>query len=143
MEVCDGGIFKTVCEKNWDDNDAQVVCTQIGLGTAGKPVLLSDCVCVCLVYLSVFSLSVCHHSVCLRVACLSVCLTTCTTICLSVCLFELSVCQSVCLSVSPSVCLSIIHVYLSVQSICLPGCLVHDTGHYCSVLNKQNPVPRP
>ena len=36
MEVCDGGIFKTVCEKNWDDNDAQVVCTQIGLGTAGK-----------------------------------------------------------------------------------------------------------
>ena len=56
MEVCDGGIFKTVCEKNWDDNDAQVVCTQIGLGTAGKPVLLSDCVCVCL---SIYLFSVC------------------------------------------------------------------------------------
>ena len=74
MEVCDGGIFKTVCEKNWDDNDAQVVCTQIGLGTAGKPVLLCLCliVCVCLsLYLFVCQ-SICLSSFCLPTCNLSV-----------------------------------------------------------------------
>ena len=30
MEVCVGGVWSTVCDQQWGDNDAQVVCRQLG-----------------------------------------------------------------------------------------------------------------
>ena len=29
MEVCDDSEWKTVCNGDWDDNEAKVVCTQL------------------------------------------------------------------------------------------------------------------
>ena len=30
VEVCKGGIWKTVCNQGWDDREARVVCRQLG-----------------------------------------------------------------------------------------------------------------
>ena len=36
MEVCYNNEFATVCDNSWDDNDARVVCKQLGLPSDGE-----------------------------------------------------------------------------------------------------------
>lgn len=35
VELCNGGKFGPVCDNSWDDNEAKVVCGQLGYTTAG------------------------------------------------------------------------------------------------------------
>ena len=35
VEICLSGQFGTVCDENWDNNDAGVICGQLGFGGGG------------------------------------------------------------------------------------------------------------
>ncbi len=41
VEYCTNGSYGTVCESGWDNNDASVVCKQLGFSPFGKDILLT------------------------------------------------------------------------------------------------------
>ena len=95
-----------VCDDNWSNVDAGVVCRQLNFTNPAYQGLYTKAVClsVCLYVYPSVCLSV--FSVCMSIS-LSVCLAVCMSGCLSVCL---TVCLSVCLFISVFVCR---FVYLS------------------------------
>ena len=36
VEICFSGIWRSVCDINWDDKDAFVICREMGFPTTGK-----------------------------------------------------------------------------------------------------------
>ena len=36
LEICRGGVWGGVCNNNWDDTDAMVVCRQLGFSEQGN-----------------------------------------------------------------------------------------------------------
>ena len=58
VEVCMGGHYGTICNTLWDNSEARVVCTQLGLSPYGKYHLTIKTPCghLCLISLSIVTL---------------------------------------------------------------------------------------
>ena len=41
VEVCYGGMYRTLCDDHWDNQDASVVCHQLGFSRYGKKKILT------------------------------------------------------------------------------------------------------
>ena len=39
VEICSGEMYATVCDSEWDNRDASVVCRQLGFSPYGEPIL--------------------------------------------------------------------------------------------------------
>ena len=44
VEICIDNVWGTICNDNWDDNDAQVVCRQKGFSDVGQYRIVNLCV---------------------------------------------------------------------------------------------------
>ena len=36
VEICYGGVWKSICPRGWDTREAQVVCRQLGFNSVGQ-----------------------------------------------------------------------------------------------------------
>ena len=58
VEICLDAVFGTVCNVEWDDEDAAVVCRQLGFTSSPSEGYKLTCICEC-VYVCM------HHSSCI------------------------------------------------------------------------------
>lgn len=42
VQICISGVFGGVCDDSWDNQDASVVCNQLGFSPYGREMALSD-----------------------------------------------------------------------------------------------------
>lgn len=58
VEICNGSLWRSVCDNDWDSDDAKVVCRQLGYSTIGITKIASR------VYLIVSTVCLCASALC-------------------------------------------------------------------------------